>query len=112
MARKKRGAGRSAFDAVAPRDPQAFARSLKHRHEAARGVEQELLTNVPLLYGSPGEAGDPGIVLARAHREDMLRRHGSSFPRASGSRSEVRLPFERATGALAILLSLLFFFAD
>jgi hypothetical protein len=85
---------------------------MKRRREAARGMEQELLTSVPLLYGSPGEGSDPGIFLAQAHREDMVRRHGGGALRASGKRSEVALPWERATASLALILWLLFFFAD
>ena len=112
MSRRNREPSGSATDAASAQDPHAFAESLKRRREAARGMEQELLTNVPLLYGSPGEAGDPGIVLARAHREDMVRRNGGSASRASGRRSEVALPWERATAALAILLCLLCFLAD
>ncbi len=113
MARKGRRLGHSAADPAFPNDPQAYAASLERRRKAAQGLQQELLTSVPLLYGSPGEAGgDPGIELARAHREDMLRRHGGSPLQASGRRSEVVLPFERAIAALAFLLYLLFFFAD
>lgn len=112
MARRKFGERRSAADAIQPRDPQAFADSLKRRHQAAEGLERELLTNVPLLYGSPGEAGDPGIVLARAHREDMLRRNGGSASQASGRRSEIVLPWERATVALLMLLWLLSLFIE
>lgn len=115
MASKEHGFGRSAADAAFPDDPKAFAENLKRRRQAAQGLEQELLTNVPLLYGSPGQMeadGDPGIVLAQFHREDMLRRNGGSPLQAVGKRSDVVLPFERATAALAILLCLFFFLAD
>lgn len=113
MARKGRGS--TSHGSVPVRnDPQAFSEDLKRRGQAARGLEQELLTNVPLLYGSPGEMeanGDPGIAIARAHREDMLRRSGSPL-RASGRRSEVTLPFERATAALALVLFLISLLLD
>lgn len=115
MASRERGSGSSAADAAFRDDPKAFAENLKRRRQAAQGLEQELLTNVPLLYGSPGQMeahGDPGIVLAQLHREDMLRRIGGSPLQAAGRRSDVVLPFERATAALAILLWLFFLLAD
>lgn len=86
--------------------------ALERRKRAAAALEADALTDVPLLYGSPengyGTRGDPGIVLARLHRENMLRRHGYLAAGASGDRSEVELPFERATGALAIVALLIF----
>ena len=112
MARKGDGRARSAADAIPPRDPQAFADDLKRRDQAARGLERDLLTSVPLLYGSPGDAGDPGIVLARAHREDMLRRNGGGAARASGSRSDVTLPLERTIIALPLLIWLVSLFLE
>ncbi|MGL3821551.1 hypothetical protein [Sphingopyxis sp. R3-92] len=95
-------------------DAAEFARNLKQRGEAARGLNRDLLTDVPLLYGSPGplEAnGDPGIVLAQIHREEMVRKNGGGI---SSFRPEVptaRLPFERATTALAMLLATIYFLA-
>ena len=83
-------------------DPEAFAESLKRRRQAAHGLEQDLLTDVPLLYGSAGD-GDPGIVLARVHREELVRRNGGGIPKPSARRSDVVLPFERAMAALAVL---------
>ena len=101
-----------------PTNAEEFAASIERRRQAADGLEKDLLNDVPLLYGSPGGAGpdafpsqgDPGIVLARIHREDMLRRNGYDVSEASGSFSEVSLPFERATAALAILLFLITLF--
>lgn len=84
---------------------EAFAADLKRRGRAARGLEHDLLTDVPLLYGSP-DHGDPGIVLDRLHREDMLRRNGGGVFRGSGDRSEVSLPFERGVWGLALILFL------
>lgn len=104
------------FSAASPHngDSRGFAESLKQRRRAALGLEQDLLTSVPLLYGSPDSlepSGDAGIVLARAHREEMLRRNGGGVVQATSRRSEVALPFERATTALAILFFLFFLFA-
>jgi hypothetical protein len=112
MQKRSSRAGRSSADAAWPQDPQQFADNLKRRRKAAQGLERDLLTSVPLLYGSPGDAGDPGIVLARAHREEMLQRNCCSFFRPSGKRSEVVLPWERAITAFAILLWLLMAFAE
>ena len=87
-----------------PKDAAEFIKSLDQRRQAQDRLEQDLLSEMPLLYGLPGEVGlhdprdgpgDPGITLARIHREDMLRRNGVDAFSASGDRSEVRLPFER-----------------
>lgn len=89
--------------------------SLKRRREAAAGLERDLLAEVPMLYGSPGSLepnGDPGIVLARVHREELVRRNGGGVMRTSGKRAETTLPFERAMGALVLLLVLLYLFGS
>jgi hypothetical protein len=99
---------------MSPTDAEKFAESLNRRRQAADGLEKELLNDVPLLYGSPegpySPYGDPGVVLARIHREEMLRRNGYDVSDASGPLSEVSLPFERATAALAVLLFLIVLF--
>lgn len=97
--------------AHSPVGPEEFEASLKRRGKAARGLAQDLLTEVPMLYGSPGQMeaeGDPGIVLARIHQEELKRRNGGGV--SCHSRSRAELPYERATGALAILLMLLLVF--
>lgn len=99
---------------TAPSDngADAFAAHLRHRAEAAQKLEQGLLTDVPMLYGSPGPhepEGDPGIVIARLHREALLGRSGAM----SVSRSEeppARLPYERFLIAFGVVLELLYFF--
>lgn len=96
-----------------PADPAAFAESLKRRGDAARGLEQDLLTEVPLLYGSPGTMeprGDPGIVLAQLHQDELLRRNGGGASRKPARRSDVALPFEGAISTLMIAFFLLFLF--
>jgi hypothetical protein len=101
-----------------PANAEEFAASIERRRQAADGLEQDLLNDVPLLYGAPGGVGldalppqgDPGIVLARIHREEMLRRNGYNLSGASGNSSEVSLPFERATAALALILFLITLF--
>ena len=111
MASKDKTAGRPAAVGSA----EEFAESLKRRSQAAQGLQQDLLTKVPILYGSPGALepdGDPGIIIARAHREEMLRRHGSDVLDASSRRSDVRLPFERLTTALAVLIYLFLVFGN
>jgi hypothetical protein len=67
-----------------------------------------------MSYGSPNVGpydyprGDPGIELSRIHREEMLRRNGVDAFKASGTRSEVRLPFERAVKVLVWILIVCF----
>lgn len=114
MARKGETLDDPTADLIALKDRQAFAESLKCRRQAARGLEHDLLTDVPLLYGSPGSMesqGDAGIVLAQMHREELLRRNGVGVQHASGKRSEGALPFERTMEALAIAFLLVVLFA-
>jgi hypothetical protein len=96
-------------------EPKDFAASLVRREQAAKGLEKDLLTEVPLLYGSPSSMephGDPGIVLAHMHQEELLRRNGGGAPPSSRTGSDVSLPFERTTAILAIVLLLLIFFLE
>ncbi|MDQ3077678.1 MAG: hypothetical protein M3Q83_02425, partial [Pseudomonadota bacterium] len=86
-----------------PVGAEEFAESLKQRQQAAQGLEKDLLAEVPLLYGSPGSIephGDPGVVIAQAHRTDMLRRNGGGALNASLIPDEVTLPFERTIEVL------------
>ncbi|GAA3894895.1 hypothetical protein GCM10022276_12510 [Sphingomonas limnosediminicola] len=96
-----------------PANAAEFIESLDRRRQAQDRLEQDLLHDVPLLYGSPGEVGfhdprdgpgDPGIIIARIHREEMLRGNGVDTFGASGDRSDVRLPFERTLIWLVFLL--------
>ena len=97
-----------------PANAAEFIESLEQRRRAQARLEKDLLNEVPLSYGLPGEVGmqidpritggDPGIVLARIHREEMLRRNGVEAFSASGSPSEVQLPFERMTAWLVFLI--------
>jgi hypothetical protein len=95
-------------------DAEQFTEDLERRRQAADSLEKDLLNDVPLLYGSAElgryvrpPCGDPGVVIARIHREDMLRRNGYDVSDASGPPAEVSLPFERATEMLAVLLFLI-----
>ncbi|MEA1013732.1 hypothetical protein [Sphingosinicella sp. LY1275] len=113
MPSKEGKAGHTAADSVSPSDREAFAESLKQRRRAADGLEQDLLTQVPVLYGSPGSLeprGDPGIVLAQAHHEELVRRNGGGVLHRSSKHSEVALPFERLIIALTILICLILLF--
>jgi hypothetical protein len=100
---------RGAVGSVPSASPEDFAASLKRRGEAAQGLERDLLTQVPLLYGSPGSMepeGDPGILLARIHQEELQRRNGGGVFSSSRTRSDVELPFERTISMLAVLIFL------
>jgi hypothetical protein len=91
---------------------KGFAESLKRRGHAARGLEKDLLNEVPLLYGSPGDHapyGDAGIVLAKIHRETLVRRNGGGVPDSTHKPSHAALPLERTMAALVILLCIVFF---
>ena len=92
-------------------NPEEFARSLKQRGEAARGLEHDLLTQVPLTYGTPGEE-HAEIVMGRLHREAMVARNGGGVLESpSRGRAEARLPFERLMEGLLVLLVLLYLLA-
>ena len=115
MAKEDGKTGQGAGGSLRPGSPEEFAASLKRRGQAAQGLERDLLNEVRLLYGSPGGSephGDPGIVLAKIHQEQLLRRNGGGLFQSSGERSDVALPFERATAALALLLFLLVLFGN
>jgi hypothetical protein len=91
-------------------DSEEFAASLKRRAQAAKGLEKDLLTEVPMLYGSPGPMeprGDPGILLAQAHQAELLRRNGGGVPPSSGRRSDTPSRFGRTIVTLVVLLFVL-----
>lgn len=93
-------------------EADAFAAHLRQRGEAAQKLEQGLRTEVPMLYGSPGQhapEGDPGIVIARLHREELLRRSGG-MPVSRSEKPPAPLPFERFLIAFCVILELLYFF--
>ncbi|GGE86590.1 hypothetical protein [Sphingomonas prati] len=90
----------------------AFAADLRQRGLAARGLERDLIQEVPLLYGSSGRLepqGDPGIVLAAMHRDDMVRRNGGGIPVAT-RRARAFLPYEREMAGLSLLFVILYWF--
>ncbi|WP_156359808.1 hypothetical protein [Sphingomonas sp. Leaf10] len=93
-------------------DADAFADHLRQRAEAAKKLEHGLLTEVPMLYGSPGRhepEGDPGIVIARLHRDELLRRSGA-LPFQRSEKTPARLPYERFLIAIGLVLEALYFF--
>lgn len=115
MGKKGEKVSHFVLDSAPPANADEFAASLKRRRKAAHGLEQDLLTEAPLLYGSPENTapyGDPGIVLAQIHRDELLRRNGGGILHKSSSRSDVALPFEGAVTAVAILLFLFFLFGE
>ncbi len=67
---------------------------------------------MPMLYGSAGPhepEGDPGIVIARLHREELLRRSGA-MPLSPVDEPPPRLPYERALIAIVFIVEALYFF--
>ena len=92
-------------------DSETFSHTLEERRKAAEGLEHDLLTDVPMLYGSPDKFaanGDAGIVLGAIHREELQRRNGGGMPYSSSRKpSDNSLPFEHAVGAIALLSVLL-----
>lgn len=90
-----------------------MAEDTERRARAAKRLEKDLLEEVPLLYGSPDGMephGDPGVVLARIHREELIRRNGGGVSKGAEERREP-LPFERAMLVLAVVLMVAMFFA-
>lgn len=86
---------------------EAFSNSLERRRKAAKGLEHDLLTDVPMMYGSPDNLaanGDAGIILAAIHRDELQRRNGGGMPPSySKEKSDNALPFEHAVMAMAVL---------
>lgn len=106
-------AGRSGMVAAEDEHRQ-FVESLKRRGQAAEGLRNDLLTEVPLLYGTPGSLearGDPGIVLAEIHREDLVRRNGGGVATGRAEGRET-LPYETMTMAIAIVVGLVLLFSS
>lgn len=99
---------------MSPKNAEEFRASLKQRAEAAKGLEKDLLSEVPQLYGAPDRLapqGDPGIPLAKIHRDELKRRNGGGVPESATRRSDVQLPFERALPIFGLIaIALLFFF--
>jgi hypothetical protein len=98
-----------------PEGREKFAASLERRRQAAKGLEQDLLNEVPLLYGSAGSMesqGDPGVVLAKIHREELLRRNGGGVFRPSTKRSDVALPWERTMEVVLVLFVVFLLFGS
>lgn len=92
-----------------------FAEHLRQRGDAARDLGDDLLTEVPLLYGSPGGGeprGDPGILLAEMHRDELVRRHGGNPAHLRARKAPAELPFERTMLWLSLLLLAGLFFAS
>ena len=111
VAKNDQKIGQPVLDSIPPASAEEFAASLARRRQAAQGLQQDLLEKVPLLYGSPdglAPYGDPGVVIARAHQDELLRRNGGGILSTSRKRSDVALPFERTTAAIAFLLVLFF----
>jgi hypothetical protein len=107
--------GRHAADSPHHDTPEEFSANLERRNKAAMGLEQDLLNEMPLLYGSPGSLqrhGDPGVLLARLHREELVRRNSSGVFQSSTDRPAASLPFERTLGAMLLLFFLWGLFAS
>ena len=91
-------------------EAKTFAVSLERRGEAAQGLQKDLLTEVPLLYGSPN-GGDPGVLLAKIHREEMVRRNSGGIVVMSIVEAPAIPPLNRTVLMLFALL-LVFFLAS
>lgn len=115
MAEKQRTSEGMARESFLCERREEFAASLARRSRAAKGLERDLATEVPLLYGSPGSLepeGDPGVLLSRVHQEELQRRNGGAVSSSSRRRSEVELPFERMTAAIVALVALWLIFGS
>ena len=100
----RKGPGREQF--YREREKHQFEQSVRDRKRAADGLHDDLLHEVPLLYGSGGYR-DQDIALGAIHREAMLRKNGGGLPAGSSSTSKPYLPFERIVAFLAVLLVLI-----
>ena len=102
------GATRSDL-AAAEEEHKQFVESLRRRGKAAEALQKDLLTEVPLLYGTPGSLearGDPGIILAEIHREELVRRNGGGVGNVRRETPET-LPYENTMMVIAMVAGLI-----
>jgi hypothetical protein len=107
------GGARQSEMIASEEEHRQFVESLRRRGQAAEALQNDLLTEVPLLYGTPGSLearGDPGIILAEIHREELVRRNGGGVAKRAEGRDT--LPFEDTTMAIALALGLVLLFSS
>ena len=94
----RRGTSKEQFE----REQQhyAYIASLARRSAAAKGLEKDLLHEVPLLYG---EAACTNGVMADIHRRDMLRKNGGGVYGDYDKREIPQLPYEWVVGVLMLV---------
>lgn len=90
-----RGTGKAAYEREQGRHWHAL--SMKYRSKAAKGLREDLLNDVPMVYG-PTDA-----KVGEFHRKGMVGKNGGSLPRGVSETSHAKLPWERM---LIFLLSL------
>ena len=99
---------------MSPNNADQFRARLRQRAEAAKGLEKDLLSEVPQPYGARDRLapdGDPGISLAKIHREELKRRNGGGVPDSATKHSDLQLPFKRALPTFGLIaIALLYFF--
>ena len=100
----RKGPGKEQF--YRERGRHQFELSIRNRKRSADGLQDDLLHEVPLLYGEGGYR-DQDIALGAIHREAMLRKNGGGLPPGSPSTANARLPFERML-LFGLLLWMLF----
>ncbi len=93
----RRGTSKEQFE----REQQhyAYIASLARRSAAAKGLEKDILREVPMLNGLDG---DKEGVLADAHRRGMLARNSGGVHGDYSKREIPRLPYEWVLVAVVI----------
>ena len=73
-----------------------YTAELEQRANEAKGLEGDLLHEVPLQYGAGSQhCHDPSILMAGVHRENIVHRNGGGLPADNSSTKNLRLPYER-----------------
>ncbi len=118
----RQGTGKEQYEREQGR--HQFTLSLMNRRKSADGLERDLRKKVPMLYGSPWFGGrfgrhagvrDPGIEIAKLHREAMVAKNGGGLPPGVGPTATPKLPYERKViilFALFVMLDKIWRFID
>lgn len=72
------------------------ALSIENRSRAAKGLQKDLLKEVPMLYGKPDIRYNwrPDEQIGSMHREGLVRKNGGGLPPGIPATSNAKLPME------------------
>lgn len=95
----RRGAGKEQYEKE--QGHHRHAASIKARREAAAGLQGDLLSEVPMLFG-PNNLFAADVALGKIHREGLVKKHGGGLPGGVSTTSGAKLPMERPMEVLFV----------